>query len=207
LGSTTTTNGTLVGGQNQFGIQGTINNSGTTGVDGNSCPTNAQNVVQSVNAATVTTGYELGIPLAAIGSPTGAIYVCAFISGSGNHTYLSNQFLPAIATDSCQSNLTNTNNLNLAIFPGGPHYFTVGPEMRIKRISIVATNVVLSYQTAASTNLTYQVQRTSAITNTTWSSVGGLQLGTGGLITFTNFNGATNSPAQFYRVRQTPLCP
>jgi hypothetical protein len=210
VGSTINTNGTLFGGSNPFGIQGTINNSNTNGVDGNSCPTNTTTgLVQSIAAAEVRTGLEIGIPLTALGSPTGAIYVCAFVGGGGSHTYLSNQFLPSIGSDTnCQNNLTNTNNLNLAIFPSGPHYFAVGPQMRITGISRAGNNINVSYQTAASTNLTYQVQRASALTtNTSWSNVGGLSLGNGGVVTTPIINGATNNPAQFYRVRQTPLCP
>jgi hypothetical protein len=205
LGSTTITNGTLIGGTNPFGIQATVNNSNTNGVDGGTCLTNGSSQVQSELAVSVRTGVEVGIPLVALGSPTGAIAVVAFVN-SGAQTFLSNQMLPSLVTNACQGNLGNPLLVNLTNFAGEAS-FLVGPEMRVKSISTVATNVVLSYQTAASTNLTYQVQRTSAITNTSWSNVGGLQLGNGGIITVTNFNGATNSPAQFYRVRQTPLCP
>jgi hypothetical protein len=42
-------------------------------------------------AAGVTTGFEVAIPLAAIGNPTGDILVTAFVNGSG-HDYASNQF-------------------------------------------------------------------------------------------------------------------
>ncbi len=42
------------------------------------------------NAAAVDRGFEIVIPLASIGSPTGPVKVCAFINGGG-HDYLSNQ--------------------------------------------------------------------------------------------------------------------
>ena len=44
----------------------------------------------------VTTGLELGIPLSALGNPTGNIQVMAEINGGGDG-YLSNQFLPGLA--------------------------------------------------------------------------------------------------------------
>lgn len=211
LGSTTITNGTLIGGTNPFGIQATINDSNTNGVDGANpgCLINGSSQVEADLAAPVRTGIELGIPLGALGSPTGAIAVVAFVN-NGGQTFMSNQMLPSLVTNACQANLgsgpNNTPTINLNSFAGEAS-FLVGPEMRITSISRVATNIVLSYQTAASTNLTYQLQRTSALTtNTTWSNVAGLQLGTGGVISQTIFNAATNS-AQFYRVRQTPLCP
>ncbi|HUJ09104.1 MAG TPA: BACON domain-containing protein [Verrucomicrobiae bacterium] len=211
LGYTVSTNGTLFGGANPFGIQGTINNSQTNGVDGTSCNTNYLGQAQSLVAAAVTNGLELGIPLAAIGSPTGAVYVCAILTGSGNHAYLSNQFLPPIGTNGigdCQGVLANSNNVSLADFPGGPHYFAVGPEVRITSVNRSGNAINVNYLTEANTNLTYQLQRTAVYTNNAvWSSVGGIQLGTGGILTGTDPFGATNVPAQFYRVRQTPLCP
>jgi hypothetical protein len=212
VGSTTSTNGTLVpgvNGFNPFGIQATVNNSNTNGVDGGTCPTNGVGTVQSTLALPVKTGIELGIPLGALGSPTGAIAIVAFIN-NGDHTFMSNQMLPALTTNACQGNLGGvgaTRTINLTNYAGEAS-FLVGPQARVTSISRAATNIVISYQTAATTNLTYQLQRASAMTtNTTWANVGGLQIGNGGVITTTIFNAATNNPGQFYRVRQTPLCP
>ena len=44
----------------------------------------------------MTTGVELGIDLADLGSPTGPIKFCVLVNGS-NHDYASNQFLGALA--------------------------------------------------------------------------------------------------------------
>jgi hypothetical protein len=62
-------------------------------------------------ADNVTTGLELGIPLSALGNPTGNIQVLADINGGGDG-YLSNQFLPGLAP--------GTGNL------GGPPIFNFG---------------------------------------------------------------------------------
>ncbi len=215
VGSSVPTNGTLtgIGFFNPYFIQATINNSNTNGVSGDpgggvGCPTNTIGEIESDAAALVRTGVELAIPLSALGSPTGAIAVCAYITGGGDHTYLSNQILPPF--DACQANLgsiTNASAINFGTLPGSPTYFLVGPEMRVTRIQTVATNAVVSFQTAANSNLLYQVQRTSAITNTAWTAVTAFTNGTGGITTLTILNGATNKPAQFYRVRQATLCP
>jgi hypothetical protein len=216
LGSTTSTNGTLLGGTNPFGIQATINNSNTNGVDGGpgggvGCTTNYAGVAESTVAATVRTGIELGIPLAAIGSPTGTVYVLAFISGGGNHTYLSNQFIPPVATNdmvvvNCQANLGNT-SVNLGTLAGGPHYFVIGPEMRVTGIVKSGGDINVSWQTAVSTNWSYQLQRTSTLTTSVWVNVGSSTNAGGGGVTQPDPNGATNRPSLFYRVKQTPLCP
>jgi len=219
------TNGVMLldtGGKNPFNIQATVNNSNTNGVDGGpgggvGCFTNSiangGSGLESSNAALVRTGVELGIPLAALGSPTGTIAICAFID-SGDGTYMSNQILGPLGSNDttyCQANLgtvTNTASINLNNFPG-VHYFVVGPEMRIKSIQVVTNRTVLvSYQTEANTNLTYQLQRTTGqlSTNSVWSNIGGLVFGNGGIITGTDPAGGTNKPDGFYRVRQTPLC-
>jgi hypothetical protein len=223
VGSTTTTNGTLAlgaDGLNPFGIQATINDSNTNGVDGGSCVTNGIGVVETTLAASVRTGIELGIPLGALGSPTGAIAICAFIN-SGDHTFPSNQILGPMGTNdptvvSCQVNLggvTNIANVNLGNFSGGPHFFQVGPEMRVTGITVVTnTTVKVTYQTEANTNLTYVVQRTTsnltvALTNNAmWTTISSAAFGNGGTITVTDPQRASVTNT-FYRVRQTPLCP
>jgi len=226
LGGNTGTNGVLYKVNsgvpfNPFGIQATINNSNTNGVDGgpgggNGCYTNAiTGDLESVDAATVTNGVELGIPLAALGSPTGAIAVCAFITG-GDGTYMSNQILgpPGTNASFCQVNLgavTNTAAVNLGTLPG-QHYFLVGPETRITSITIPSgtTNVAVSFKTEANSNLLYQLQRTGALSNgTTWTSFGPFGIPTnnaGGIMTLTDTKGATNKPARFYRVQQLNNC-
>jgi hypothetical protein len=206
LGYSTPTNGTLQAGNNPYGIQIAVNESNTNGVGGTgTCNTDAV----GSDPGSVRTGVELAIPLAAIGSPTGAIAVCAFVNGGGND-YLSNQLLPPIGTNDpavtvCQGNLGSPSTVNLTnqVAP----YFLVGPEMRITGINRSSANINVSYLTEANTNLSYQVQRAGSVTNgATWSSVGGLNLGSGGIITVTDTGGATNA-VRFYRVRETPLCP
>jgi hypothetical protein len=201
LGSTIgSTNGTLFGGTNPFGIQAAINNTNTLGVTGSGCYDDPTLYLQG----TVTNGVEIGIPLSALGSPTGTVKVCAFVS-SPDYGNLSNQILGPLGTNDpfyCQGNLNEPSALNLSTLPGR-HYFVVGPEMRITRIQTVATNAVISFVTAANTNLAYRVQRTSVLTTSTaWSNATGLTNGNGGVISMTILNGATNRPAQFYRVQQ-----
>ena len=124
LGSTTSTNGTLVGGSvsnafgiaNPFGVQATINDSSTNGIDGGQvgngelgCASNATTeVLESTLATNLTTGMEIAIPLSALGSPTGQIKICAILASSDG-TYLSNQLLGPLGTNSpyCQCNLGN----------------------------------------------------------------------------------------------------
>jgi hypothetical protein len=227
LGSNGGTNGILTGGINPFGIQATINNSNTNGVSAgaahNGCYTNGNTgLANSLAAMTVSNGIELGIPLAAFGDPTGQIAVCAFIA---NNTGLeeANQFLGPVwdgTTTYCLTGPGRTTNtwapfLNLGTLPG-THYFYVGPEMRVT--SVTATNVIsgpstnknfnVNCLTENNTNLLYLLQRTFAplSTNSTWSPVGGYQMGTGGIITFTDPNGGTNKPGVFYRIVQEPNC-
>ena len=162
--STTPTNGTLVPSYNPFGIQATINNSqatvndnGTNGVagDNNGCAYSSEApdliITNSVYATNVTTGVELAIPLAALGSPTGAINVCAFIgnyNGGQPGGFVSNQFLPPVGTNGvCAGPLAtgNSKTVNLGALPGAPHFFSVGPEMRVTGVGYAisggATNV------------------------------------------------------------------
>ena len=203
LGSTTAANNTLVGGTNPFGIQATINNSNVAGVDGSSCNDDPTVFLQG----SVTTGVELGIPLDALGSPTGSVKVCVFINSQG-HDFLSNQVLGPISTLSCQGDLGEPTLVNFSALPG-VHYFLVGPEMRVTKVAVASDDVNISFLTEANTNLTYQLQHTTLLTtNTIWTNVGGaLTNGTGGVITLTDSHAATNSPSMFYRVRQTPACP
>ncbi len=89
-------NVTLSGGIGSAGIPGGsgiavgFNNLNIIGVNGNS-----GTAANQAYANEVTTGLELGIPLSALGNPTGSIGVLVDINGAG-FAYLSNQFLPGL---------------------------------------------------------------------------------------------------------------
>ena len=83
----TETGGELSGGTNPHGIRATIDNSNTAGVIAG---------IGADSGAGVTTGWELSVPLSAIGDPAGAIEVCAFIN-NGTHDWMSNQMLGPIS--------------------------------------------------------------------------------------------------------------
>ncbi len=204
LGSTVgSTNGTLFGGNNPFGIQATINNANIAGVVADSCYDDPSIYQQG----SVRTGIELGIPLAAIGSPTGAVKVCAFINGQG-HDLIDNQVLGPIWDGTglfCQTALGEPSLVNFSTLPG-QHYFVVGPEMRVTGITRSGSDINVSWLTAANSNLVYQLQRTSTLTTSVWANVGSPTNGTGGVVTFTDTSASTNT-AYFYRVTQTPTCP
>jgi hypothetical protein len=212
LGSTGTTNGTLapgVNGLNPFGIQATINDSNTNGVDGSSCITNLAGALQSVAAATVRSGIELAIPLGALGSPTGPIAICAFVNNQG-HNFMSNQILGPIGatTNACQgqANFGNPNAVNFGNSPG-QHFFLVGPEMAVKSVTVSNSNATVTYQTEANTNLLYRVERASGnySTNLVWTPLSGFIPGTGGVLTQVD-NSVTSKTNVYYRVRQSPNC-
>jgi hypothetical protein len=225
-GSATAANGTLIPGAagNPFDVQATINNSNTNGVDGSSCVTNATTLIpNSVSAATVSNGIELAIPLGQFGSPTGQIAICAFI-GNPSGLYMSNQVLPPInpigTTNSwCPvanlANNANANTVNLGNLPGAPHYFYVGPEMRITSVSRTvsgsATNVNVNVLPENNSNLLYRLERTFAplSTTSTWAFVTGYTNGGPAVITLTDPH-ATNKVGTvggiLYRVLQTPNC-
>ncbi|HMD55071.1 MAG TPA: hypothetical protein VKJ65_11030, partial [Phycisphaerae bacterium] len=76
------------------------------------------------NAAAVQTGFEITIPLAALGNPTGPIHVLADINGgkSGDE-YLSNQFLPGLPVGT--GNLAKP-TFDFSTTPG--MFFTVPPQ-------------------------------------------------------------------------------
>ena len=215
LGTTSTTNGTLAGGTNPFLIQATLNDSNTNGVSGGTCTTNAVGAAQTIAAAQVRSGLEFAIPLGAIGSPTGKVAICAYITGSGNHTYLSNQILGPIGSNDpsvvvCQANfgpVTNSPAINFGTLPG-QHFFYVGPEVRVTSVAVTNKNVNISYLTEANTNLLYRVERTlgNLATNSVWTPISAFTNGTGGIITQTDTLGGTNKPDALYRIRQTPQC-
>ena len=210
LGSTVgMTNGSLFGGTNPFGIQAAINDSNTVGVLDVSgiCYTDPS----TYNQGSINTGVELGIPLSALGNPTGAVKVCAFFSGI-SRDLIANQFLNPLWDGTglyCASNLGDpTNGVNLSTQPSaaGPHYFMVGPEMRITGVSRSGNNINVSWLSASNSNLVYQLQSKSSITNATWNDIGSSTNGTGSITTQTD-TGAAANPMMFYRVKQIPVCP
>lgn len=82
LGQGTNGDGVLLNGDNPFGVLATVDNSnilGVTDLDAN-----------YGDAAAVTTGWEVAVPLYAIGDPTGDILITAFINGTG-HDWISSQ--------------------------------------------------------------------------------------------------------------------
>ncbi len=107
------TDGALSGGTNPYRIRATIDNRNTEGVGGG---TGAD------SGAGVTTGFELAIPLGAIGNPTGDVRICAFINGSA-HDFVSNQVLGPIGGG---ANLGEPRNVNFGSI-SGDQFFTVSP--------------------------------------------------------------------------------
>ena len=123
-GSTTGSNASAL--PNGIGVA--FDNSNVAGILGGSA------AADPVAAAAVTTGIELAIPLAAIGSPAGAISISAMLNGS-NHDYLSNQFLgglPAgtgnLGGDGAGTYTGSLAGINLNQFAGDQFFRVVVPE-------------------------------------------------------------------------------
>jgi hypothetical protein len=91
------------------GVQVALNDSSPAGVGSNT----------GAGAAAVTTGWELAIPLSALGNPN-SVEVMADINGN-NENYLSDQFLPGLPDGT--PNIGNGGVFNFASTPG--EYFTV----------------------------------------------------------------------------------
>jgi PEP-CTERM motif len=72
---------------NTIGMLMAVNQSNVAGVNGSGGP----DFTNTGDPENVTTGIEIAIPLAALGSPTGDIKVTAFVNGTG-HDFASNQF-------------------------------------------------------------------------------------------------------------------
>jgi hypothetical protein len=104
------------------------------------------------NPGAVTTGIEVAIPLTAIGSPSGAVRVAAFLNSQG-HNNASNQFLGGIGTGAAP--LGNPRVLNLGTV-GGNQYFTVSPAAG----SAIAVDGTLD--AAYGSSIALQNNRTSA---------------------------------------------
>lgn len=84
LGKGTNSIGFLSDGNDPFGFLATVDNSNIAGVTDAASDPNA--------AAIVDSGWEIGIPMAAIGNPGGAIRLVAFINGTG-HDFVSSQIV------------------------------------------------------------------------------------------------------------------
>ena len=72
-----------------------------------------------------TTGVELRIPLASIGSPTGAIRFMVMIN-SGNHTFLSNQVLGTLPANTPNLGTASAVNFTAATLPGN-QFISISP--------------------------------------------------------------------------------
>ncbi len=122
-GSTTGSNAAALA--NGIGVA--FNNSNLAGITGGT------GAADPVAAQAVSTGIELAIPLAAIGSPAGAIKISAMINGS-NHDYLSNQFLgglPAgtanLGGDGAGAFTGSLSGINLGAFAGDQYFIVPEP--------------------------------------------------------------------------------
>jgi hypothetical protein len=195
------TNGTLFGGTNNpYGIQVAINNSNVGGVDSSST---CYEDPGTYGQGSVMTGIELAIPMAALGSPTGAVLVCAFINGQDNDD-VSEQVLGPIWDGTglfCTNSLGQASSVNFANEPG-THYFVVGPGMSITGVAKSGRNINVTWQTGTNSNLVYQLQRTSTLTPASWSNIGSPTNATGLAVTQTDTSATTNSTL-FYRVSES----
>ncbi len=95
-----------------------LNNSNAGGVTGG----------DAVNAASVTTGIEIRIPLSQIGNPVGPIKVTAFIN-NGDHGFMSNQVIGSLPIGT--GNLGESRNVNFNDTTGGlagSQFVTISPS-------------------------------------------------------------------------------
>ena len=102
-------------GSNSHGIQLAVDNSNRAGV-GEGCG--------SGSGAGAQTGIELAIPLEAIGSPTGEVRICAFLSNA-SWSLISNQVLGAVQPGSCPLGFASA--VDFSALPGA-QYFVVSPD-------------------------------------------------------------------------------
>ncbi|CAN5466850.1 hypothetical protein BH09PLA1_BH09PLA1_16890 [soil metagenome] len=93
-------------------------NSNTLGVNGLGNPNDS-------DPATVTTGIELLIPLALIGSPNGTINISAFING-GSHDFLANQNLGGLPAGT--GNLGEPRSVDFSGIAGNQFFSVAVPE-------------------------------------------------------------------------------
>jgi hypothetical protein len=118
-------NGQLTGGNGGPTVALTVNNSNTTGVTSSTAPN---------DAASVSTGIELSVSLAALGWDGSPILVSAMING-GNHDYLSNQVLGGLALgtgnlggDGAGNFTGNTYGVDFRQFAGNQFFQVAVPE-------------------------------------------------------------------------------
>ena len=109
------------------GIGVAFDNSNVAGITG------GFGAADATAAQAVLTGIELAIPLAALGSPAGAIRISPMLNGS-NHDYLSNQFLgglpagsPNLGGDGAGGFTGSLSGVDLNDF-AGEQYFEVAPR-------------------------------------------------------------------------------
>lgn len=108
-----------------LGIDVSINNSNTRGVEGGNGGAGV--------GGSVTTGLEVRIPLALLGWTDGPIKVCAFINGQG-HDYVSNQFLggvgglPNLSCGPDDCNYIDPRNIDLSQIAGNQYFVINGGE-------------------------------------------------------------------------------
>ena len=110
-----------------FAFEVRFDNSNVAGITGGT------GAADQAAAAAVMTGIELGIPLAAIGNPSGPIKISAMVNDS-NHDFLSNQFLGGLAPpqgnpggDGGGNFIGDVSGVDLREFAGNQYFFTV-PE-------------------------------------------------------------------------------
>ncbi len=115
LGSGYAGNGALSGGTNPYGVQATIDNTNTGGVDFG---------CDAASGAGVTTGIEWAIPLAAIGSPEGCIRATVIVRSTATGSPVSNQMLAPAPPGTCP--LGSAAFVNLASI-AGDQFFTICP--------------------------------------------------------------------------------
>jgi len=105
------------------GVQAALNNSNTNGVqmDLNGCEANGA----PFNPQNVRTGVELAIPLSDLGSPTGQVTVCAFITDD-QYASMYNQVLAPIngGPSECQGSFGDASAVDFTTLPGA-HTFTL----------------------------------------------------------------------------------
>ncbi len=120
-----------------------INNSNTAGVNGGSGAATG-------DPQSVLTGVEFSLPLVALGNPTGAIKLTAFI-GNGGHNNVSNQFS---GFGVLQGNLGSPGSLNLASIAGNQYVSIAVPTADFDADGDVDGKDLLIWQRGFGTGIT-----------------------------------------------------
>jgi hypothetical protein len=102
---------------------------------------------------------------------------------------------------------TVVNNGTIDVINGGTNFHGafINHGTVLDAHSIHVSNTMLSgndvtIQISSVVSHTYQLQIGSSLTSTNWVNSSSPQSGTGGILTFTDFGGATNTPPRFYRL-------